>query len=212
MRVAERGQVLVVSGPSGVGKSTLVTALRAHFPDLGFSVSATTRAPRTGEQDGVDYDFLDLERFEELVRKGEFLEHATVYGHRYGTLRWRVEAEVAAGRSVLLDIDAQGSALVRATLPEAAHVFIAPPSVAALAARLRARGTDDEATITRRMRQAAEQIAAAPTYDFVVVNDVLDVALDELVAVVRALRTRADRVRPHIDLLLAELAAAGQGA
>lgn len=197
-----RGLCLVISGPSGVGKGTLLSHLRTVFPDLGFSISATTRPPRIGEREGVDYDFLDPERFDEMARRGAFLEHATVYGHRYGTLRDRVVEELARGRSTILDIDAQGAAQVRETLPEAVHVFVAPPSMAELEARLRGRGTEDDATVARRMAKADEQLRAVDRYDYVVINDELDRARAELEAIVRAERLRVDRVRPRLHALL----------
>ncbi len=204
-----RGLVIVLSGPSGVGKSTLIAGLRGAFPELVFSVSATTRAPRTGEVDGVDYDFVTPEAFAEGIVAGAFVEHASVYGRSYGTQRSRIEASIASGASVLLDIDAQGSAQVRASMKEAIHVFVAPPSVEELERRLRSRATDDEPTIARRMREAAEQIAAAPTYDYVVVNDRLTDARDALIAIVRAERARAWRAAPVLSRLLAGLSLAG---
>ena len=172
----DRGVLFVVSGPSGVGKSTLVKAALARIPDLGFSVSATTRAPREGEVDGVDYHFVTAERFQERVREGEFLEHATVYDRSYGTLRAPTEAVLAEGRSILLDIDMQGSALVRSAMPEAVHVYILPPSWDTLYQRLVARGTDGPDVIARRMALAEQQLQGAPSYDYQVVNDDLEAA------------------------------------
>lgn len=203
----DRGLVLVLSGPSGVGKGTLIAHLLSQVPEVGFSISATTRSPRPGERDGVDYDFLSAERFEALVREGAFLEHAEVYGRRYGTLRARVEAQLALGQCVLLDIDAQGSFQVRATLPEAVHVFVAPPSRQELERRLRSRATEDETTIQRRMQQADAQLQAAPSYDYVLINDDLHAARLQIEAIVRAERVRASRIRPRLEALLLELAA-----
>lgn len=198
----DRGVVLVVSGPSGVGKSTLIGHVRERLPDLAFSVSATTRAPRPGERDGVDYAFLDDAAFRTRLAAGDFLEHAEVYGHLYGTPRRPVEALVAEGRSVLLDIDAQGAAQVRHTLPEAVHVMILPPCLDELERRLRSRGTDSDAVIARRMAQAGEQVRAAPGYDYLVVNDDLDTACAQLLGVLLAELARLSRQRSHLHALL----------
>lgn len=189
----DRGVLFVVSGPSGVGKSTLVKAALARIPGLSFSVSATTRAPRPGERDGVEYHFVSQERFAELVGDDGFLEHAAVYGNRYGTLRAPTEAALSTGRSLLLDIDVQGSAQVRRALPEAVHVFVLPPTFAALEARLRARGTEPEEVIRRRMTEAAEQLRGAPTYDYLVVNDDLETAHAALQGVLLAEMSRRAR-------------------
>ena len=172
----DRGALFVVSGPSGVGKSTLIKAALARLPWLAFSVSATTRGPRAGERDGVDYHFLTTEEFHERVAAGAFLEHATVYDRSYGTLRKPTEAALADGRCLLLDIDVQGAAQGRRQLPEAVTVFVLPPSLAALEQRLRARNTDPEAVIERRMQQVAMQLRGAVDADYVVVNDDLDAA------------------------------------
>lgn len=194
----DRGVLFVVSGPSGVGKSTLVKAALARIPGLSFSVSATTRAPRPGERDGVEYHFLSPDQFAERVATDGFLEHATVYGNRYGTLRAPTEAALSRGQSLLLDIDVQGSARVRAALEgspetEAAHVFILPPTFAALEARLRGRGTEGEDAIARRMSDAAEQLRGAPTYDYLVVNDDLETAHAALQGVLLAEMSRRAR-------------------
>jgi guanylate kinase len=154
----DRGVLFVVSGPSGVGKSTLIRRAMARLPWLGFSVSATTRGPRAGEQDGVDYHFLTPGEFRDRVDAGAFLEHATVYDRSYGTLARPTETALAEGRSLLLDIDVQGAEQVKATLPEAVHVFIIPSSLDDLEARLRARGTDDDEVIQRRMALVATQL------------------------------------------------------
>jgi guanylate kinase len=172
----DRGVLFVVSGPSGVGKSTLVRRAKARLPWLAFSVSATTRAPRRGESDGVDYHFLDDARFASLVERGAFVEHAQVYGRRYGTLAEPTEAALNEGLCLLLDIDVQGARQVRASMPEAVHLYVLPPSIDVLRARLEARATDDAATIDRRMAMVAEQLQGAEEADYVVVNDDLEAA------------------------------------
>jgi guanylate kinase len=189
----DRGVLFVISGPSGVGKSTLVRALLSAVPDLAFSVSATTRPPRAGESDGVHYHFLDEPSFLSRVDAGHFLEHAVVYGSRYGTLREPTEAVLAEGRSVLLDIDAQGAAQVRASMPEAVSIFLLPPDRASIEARLRARGTDGEEVIQRRLRDMDGQLAAVGDYDYLVVNDHLVSAEATLIGVVLAELSRTCR-------------------
>jgi len=172
----DRGVLFVVSGPSGVGKSTLVRRAMHRIPWLAFSVSATTRAPRQGEQEGIDYHFVSPERFGTLVDDAAFLEHATVYDRRYGTLAEPTEAALAEGRCLLLDIDVQGARQVKERLSDAVHLFVLPPSLEALEARLRARGTDSEQIIARRMEQVALQLQGAEEAHYVVVNDDLEAA------------------------------------
>jgi guanylate kinase len=172
--------VLVITGPSGVGKGTLIRSLRERHPDLELSVSATTRAPRPGEQDGVDYHFLTDEAFRQKVAMGRFVEHAVYAGNRYGTLRAELDARTARGASVVLEIEVQGARQVRAAMPEAVQVFIAPPSVDALRARLVGRGTDDTEAVERRMEVAMQELAAREEFPHVVVNDRLEQAVDEL--------------------------------
>ena len=175
----------MLAGPSGVGKSSVVAALRARLPDLFFSVSATTRAPRAGEVDGRDYHFLGGEEFDQRARRGEFLEHATYSGNRYGTLRGEVERRLAEGRSVVLEIEVQGARQVRAAMPESVQVFIAPPHAAALRHRLEARGTDSGGAIDERLRTAELELAAQAEFEHVVVNDEVDAAAGNLEAIVR---------------------------
>ena len=179
------GRVFVVTGPSGVGKGTLIRTLRERMPELELSVSATTRAPRPGERDGVDYHFLSAEEFDRRARAGEFVEHATYAGRRYGTLRSELERRTAAGVPVVLEIEVQGARQVAQTLPDAVRVFIAPPSREALRARLVGRGTDDPQEVTARLRAAETELAAQDEFPHVVVNDRLDDAVDELTAIVR---------------------------
>jgi guanylate kinase len=170
------GRVLVVTGPSGVGKGTLIRELCRHFPDLRLSTSATTRPPRSGEEDGREYHFLTPEEFDRRVDEGEFLEHATYAGNRYGTLR----SEVEEG-PVVLEIEVQGARQVREALPEAVQVFIAPPSNDVLRERLIGRGTDSPETIRARLDQAREELAAQDEFHHVIVNDDLNEAVQELV-------------------------------
>jgi guanylate kinase len=185
-------RVFVITGPSGVGKGTLIRLLRARIPQLAMSVSATTRAPRPGEQDGVDYRFLDDADFQRRVDAGEFVEHATYSGRRYGTLRAELEKHLRAGRPVVLEIEVQGARQVRETMPEAVQVFIAPPSRAALRDRLVGRGTDDPREIEERLRTADAELAARAEFPHVVVNDRLEPAVDRLAAIVeQALADRA---------------------
>jgi guanylate kinase len=178
-------RVFVITGPSGVGKGTLIKRLRERVPGLDLSVSATTRPPRGGEEDGHDYYFLDGDEFERRAGAGEFLEHATSSGHRYGTLRSEVERRLEAGRSVLLEIEVQGARQVRAAMPEAVQVFIAPPDPAALRERLEGRGTDSAAAISDRLRVAEVELAARREFPHVVVNDEIERATDELERIVR---------------------------
>jgi guanylate kinase len=179
-------KVFVITGPSGVGKGTLIRALRERVPGLELSVSATTRSPREGEEDGRDYHFLDREEFDRRAEANEFLEHATYSGNRYGTLRSEVERRLDEGTSVVLEIEVQGARQVRAAMPEAVLVFIAPPSPEALRERLEGRGTDPPEAITERLRTAELELAAQEEFQHVVVNDDLDRAADELERIVRS--------------------------
>lgn len=178
-----RGTLLVLSAPSGAGKTTLVKALLARDPSLRFSVSYTTRKPRTGETDGKDYCFVDRERFQQMVAAGEFLEHAEVFGNFYGTSRAQVEALRADGHDVLLEIDWQGARQIRGNAPDCRTVFIMPPSVTELERRLRTRATDSEEVIRRRLGQALDDMSHWAEFDFVVVNEVLSEAVDGLIAI-----------------------------
>lgn len=201
----DRGVLFVTSGPSGVGKSTLVRDALARIPDLAFSVSATTRQPRPGEQDGVQYHFVAPERFEALVAQRAFLEHATVYDRRYGTLRAPTEATLADGRSLLLDIDVQGARQVRTAMPESVHVYVLPPSVDALETRLRARGTDSDEVVRRRMALAADQLRGAAGYDYLVVNDDLEAATACFEGILLAELSRRERRDTALRRVLAGL-------
>jgi guanylate kinase len=179
-------RVFVITGPSGVGKGTLIRGLMERLPELELSVSATTRAPRPGERDGVDYHFLTPEEFDRRVAQGDFVEHADYAGRRYGTLRSELEGRLREGVPVVLEIEVQGARQVRAAMPEAVQVFIAPPSLAALRTRLVGRGTDDQQEVDRRLAVAEQELTAQPEFAHVVVNDRLDDALERLVEIVRA--------------------------
>jgi guanylate kinase len=178
-------KVFVITGPSGVGKGTLIRALLDRIPDLELSVSATTRAPRAGEEDGVHYHFLARDEFDRRVAAGDFVEHATYSGNRYGTLRSELDRRIDAGRPVVLEIEVQGARQVRQAMPEAVQVFIAPPSREALRARLVGRGTDAPEQVEERLRTADEELTAQPEFAHVVVNDRLEDAIESLVGVVQ---------------------------
>jgi guanylate kinase len=178
-------QVFVITGPSGVGKGTLIRGLLERVPELELSVSATTRRPRPGERPGVDYHFLSPEEFEARVAAGDFVEHATYSGNRYGTLRPELERRLRAGVPVVLEIELQGARQVREAMPEAVAVFIAPPTLEALRARLVGRGTDSPEQVGERLATAERELAAQPEFDRVVVNDRLEQATDELVGIVQ---------------------------
>lgn len=178
-----RGRLVVLAGPSGVGKSSVVAGLRAALPELHFSVSATTRAPRAGEVDGRDYRFVGPTGFDALVARGELLEWAEIHGglQRSGTPRAPVEQALAAGRPVLVEVDLQGARAVKAAMPESVTVFLAPPSLDELARRLRARGTETDAQFARRLQTAQEEMASRHEFDVVVVNDDVQAVVARLV-------------------------------
>jgi guanylate kinase len=176
--------VIIVSGPSGAGKGTLIEAILPRFPTLEVAVSATTRPRRPGEKDGREYHFLSPEEFDRRVQAGDFLEHVSYAGNRYGTLADEVEKRVSSGFSVVLEIELVGARAVRKRLPGAAAVFIAPPSMDELARRLRDRGTEDEADIEKRLEASRNEIAAIEEFDAIIVNTDIDTAADELATVV----------------------------
>ncbi|MGK2879213.1 MAG: guanylate kinase [Solirubrobacterales bacterium] len=180
-----RPAVFVITGPSGVGKGTVIRALRARHPELGLSVSATTRAPREGEVDGEHYHFLTPEEFDRRVSAGDFVEHAAYSGNRYGTLRSELERNAEQG-GVVLEIELQGARQVRASMPEARQIFITPPTPETLRERLVGRGTDSLEAIERRLKVAEEELAAQGEFEHVVVNDTVDHAVDELDQIISA--------------------------
>jgi guanylate kinase len=189
------GFLLVVSGPSGAGKGTLVERLVEARPECVFAISSTVRPRRASEVDGVQYEFITAEEFERRIQAGYFLEWAEVHGHRYGTPARFVDGQVGAGRVVVLDVDVQGGASVRKARPDAVSVFIYPPSIDALRQRLLGRNTDSAEVIERRLLNAPGEMAQYVHYDFIVVNDDLDRAVSRLVAIVDAERARVRRLR-----------------
>lgn len=202
-----KGSLFIVSAPSGAGKTSLVRALMERMQGLAFSISHTTRPMRPGEEDGRDYHFVTVETFEAMVGAGEFLEHARVFDNYYGTSLAAVQAQLARGEDVFLDIDWQGARQVREQLPEAYGVFILPPSRAALESRLQGRGQDGPEVIARRMRDAVSEAAHYDEYDYLIMNDDFDTALDELGAIVTSARLRRPRQAARHAGMLAELLA-----
>jgi guanylate kinase len=199
--MAPRTFPLVIAAPSGAGKTSLARARVESSPDIVFSLSATTRMARPGERDGMDYRFVDDAAFDELLRSGELLESAEVHGRRYGTLRSGVESALAAGRTVVLDIDVQGAQQVRQALGDAVLVFVLPPSVSEMKRRLHTRGSESEEQLATRMRTARAELEAVKDFDYVIVNDVFADALRRLEAIVTAERDRVARL-PELDDML----------
>lgn len=204
---AGHGLLYIVSAPSGAGKTSLVKRLVERFPGTVISVSHTTRPMRPGEQDGVDYHFVSPAQFAAMAAGGAFLEHAQVFDHRYGTARAAVESCLAQGLDVILEIDWQGAQQVRAARAGSIGVFILPPSCAALEARLNGRGGDSAAVIARRMRDARSEMAHYAEYDYLLVNDVFERALEDLCVILRAGRLSGARQRAALRPLLESLIA-----
>jgi guanylate kinase len=201
------GRLFIVAAPSGAGKSTLVNALLARELGIALSISHTTRAPRPGDVDGVQYHFVDRAAFERMVAHGDFLEHADVFGNCYGTSRGAVEPILETGRDVLLEIDWQGAEQVRRAMPECVSIFILPPSRSELERRLRARATDSESTIEKRLAASREEIAHAHAFDCIVVNDRFDDAVATLQAIVRDARADGAQCGDRHAALIAQLLA-----
>lgn len=198
MENKRKGMLIVISGPSGVGKGTLCKRLFQKHPNLRFSVSATTRAPREHEQDGVQYFFVTNKTFDQLIELDAFIEYAGVHQNRYGTLRSEVEPALEEGYDVLLDVDVQGGARVMQARPDCVSIFILPPSLGALRARLEGRGTESQEKIELRLRNAPGEIEQAPHYRYYVINDDLDVACGELDAIYTAEGLRVARGLPRV--------------
>ena len=187
----KKGVLVIVSGPAGTGKGTVIGRVGELRGDLRYSVSATTRAPRPGETDGVNYYFKSREEFETMIGAGAFLEYAEYVGNLYGTPAGPVDESLSAGLNVILEIEVQGAAQVMARRPDAVSVFLAPPSLAELESRLRGRGTEDDATIRRRLDTARGELALAKGYQYIIVNDDVETAARELDAVITAGRCRS---------------------
>ncbi len=196
--------MLIVSSPSGAGKTTLCTRLRQQFPDLRFSVSHTTRRPRPNEQDGREYHFVDEDAFEAMVGGGKFAEWASVHGRYYGTALAEIDEARRSANGIIFDIDYQGARQIRAHMPEAVSVFILPPSHAELERRLRGRGTEDEETTMRRLHNATREIAHYGLFDYVVVNDDVDRAAVRLGSIVIAERCKRQRHALRCEELLSQ--------
>jgi len=203
------GSLFIVAAPSGAGKSSLVGALLERDPGLHLSVSYTTRAARPGEVEGRDYRFVSTAVFEAMRDRGEFLESAQVHGNFYGTSKAWIEEQMRAGRDVLLEIDCQGAAQVKRIFAAAVAIFILPPSLAELERRLRGRGTDDEATIARRMQSAGDELRRAAEFDYAIINGNFSAALNELSCIVAAARARLSQVREREASLFSDLGITG---
>ena len=188
-----RGMLIVVSSPSGGGKGTLIDRVLKTVPGVSYSVSYTTRAPRGAEQDGREYFFVSTAAFEEMISRGEFLEWANVYGYLYGTSRAQVERERAAGHDIILEIDVQGAASIRETIDDAVSIFILPPSFELLSQRLVTRGTDSPAALERRLRGAPAEVEQHKNFQYVILNDDINRASQQLAAVIYAERARLKR-------------------
>ena len=199
MSVRRRGTLFVVSAPSGAGKTTLCREIRQRVPGLAYSVSVTTRAPRAGEVDGADFEFVDEARFRAMIAAGDFAEHAVVHGHLYGTRASMLERALSSGTDVLLDIDTQGAAQLKRHSPEAVLIFIVAPSLAELEQRLHERRSDNASDIARRLARAREEIALWRRYDYLIVNRDVKEALDQLEAIIVAERARTSRLTLHFN-------------
>jgi guanylate kinase len=195
--------LFVISGPSGAGKSVLIGRILEDLPDIRFSVSSTTRSPRAGEIEGVDYHFISPEQFEADIHAGRFLEHAQFSGNSYGTNRREIEAAELAGHDLLLDIEVQGARQLQERGYEAVYIFVTPPSFAELERRLRSRNTEDESAIQHRLRQAMEDVSHLHRYQFVIVNDNLEEAYTRLRSIFVAERSRRSRMEAILEPVLA---------
>lgn len=197
----DEGILLVVSGPSGAGKGTICNAIRKMYPDLEYSTSMTTRAPRNGEEEGISYFFRTDEEFEKLIEEDAFLEYARVYDHYYGTPKKYVLDKIQEGRSVLLEIDIQGAMQVKKRYPKGVFVYIVPPSLEILSQRIHDRGTDSEEVIQSRLAQITNELSLAHQYDYIVVNDVLEDAVRKTSAIIEAEKCKLSRNEGQIQTI-----------
>jgi len=199
-----RGSLFVVVAPSGAGKTSLVDALLKREPNIRLSISHTTRKPREGESQGREYHFIERARFKAMIAAGDFLEHANVYGNYYGTSRRWIEEQIAGDHDVLLEIDWQGAAQVRRLFPHVVGIFILPPSLGELRRRLEARGKDSAEAIARRMASAREEISHVLEFEYIIINERFDSALDDLIAIVRAARLSRAQQSHRLSKLINE--------
>ena len=199
MKETRKGMLIVISGPSGTGKGTLCERLLEYDTSIHFSVSCTTRGRREGEIDGVHYHFITEEQYDHLLQRQAFLEHATVHGHRYGTLKQPIDEAIEKGQNILLDIDPQGAINVMEQRPDCVSIFILPPSYDALRVRLHTRNTDDPAEIAKRLGNAKGEVALLHRYQYAIVNDDLQMAYEQLYHIIAAEKQRTSRYFPIIE-------------
>ena len=200
-----KGSLYVISAASGAGKTTLVSAVLQQVSDIEVSVSHTTRTPREGEVDGVNYHFIDKDKFEEMVEAGEFFESASVFGNMYGTSRQHIQEQLLKGKDVILEIDWQGARQIRQLMTDCKSIYIAPPSITVLRERLSKRGQDDEAVINKRMREAVSEMSHYAEFEYLVINDDFDEARDNLAAIIKGNRMLFEHQQQKHAELLAEL-------
>ncbi len=201
----EKGLLIVLSGPSGVGKGTVCSALRKKTTDLTYSISVTTRKPRMGEAEGVNYFFRSREQFEEMIHQGELLEYAEYVGNYYGTPASFVQQSLEAGKDVLLEIEVQGALKVKERFPDGIFVFLTPPSISELRSRIVGRGTETKDTIAKRMDTAVEELALIKHYDYAVENDQIDAACARIMSIITAEHCRKERVMPYLTKWIEEV-------
>lgn len=202
---ADQGLLIVLSGPSGVGKGTVCSRLRKVAPELVYSVSATTRAPRAGEMDGVNYFFKSKEQFKSMIERDELLEWAEYVGNYYGTPRSFVADTIKVGKDIILEIEVQGAMQVKQRFPEGVFVFLMPPSLGELRSRIVGRGTETDDSIRERLSAAADEIRLLEQYDYAVVNDQVELACERIRAIITAEHCKRDRILPYVKSLLEEV-------
>ena len=197
--MTEHGKLVVISGPSGAGKSTVISRVMKKNSNVIFSVSATTRSPRPGEQNGREYFFVDNDKFENMIASGELLEHARYVDHCYGTPKKPVDEALAAGKDVVFDIEVQGAMQIKQKCPEAILLFIIPSSFGEIEKRLRGRGTDSEEVIKHRVQTARTEYLMAPNYDYIVINDDPDSAANEILSIITAEKCRLNERKQYLS-------------